>query len=441
MAGNLVDVHIDIDEGKRARIRQINIVGNEVFPDKVLLEGLELHSTNLLSFYRADDRYSTQQLEGDLEKIRSYYMDRGYADFEITSTQVSLAPDKDDLFITVNVHEGQTWKLGAVKLGGRFVVPEEILRQYVLVQPGEEYSQRLISASEKAISERLSQSGYAFADVAAVPTPDPATHEMALTFIIEPNSRAYVRRIEFVGVEKTNDEVLRREMRQVEGAVLSNAALTRSEERLQRLPYIRSVESETKRVPGSPDLVDVEFKVEEGPSSQLGGGIGYSERQSFLLNGSFVDSNLFGTGDRFALEINGGQYSQVYSVQHTNPYFTVDGISLSTSAGYVERSRLTSSFSQFTTKTYQTGFSVGYPLSEDQYLSLGLSFSHEDLATVRSSSAQLRDWVRNNGDYYFRRVGSDPILGTLIDSVEITGGWLWKAETGRCFPRAAGSIG
>lgn len=438
VAGNLVDVHIDIDEGKRARIRQINIVGNEIFPDEELLGTLELRSTSLLSFYKADDRYSRQVLEGDLEKIRSYYMDRGYADFEITSTQVTLAPDKDDLFITINVHEGVTWKLGAVKLGGRFVVPEEVLRQYLLVQPGEEYSQRMISASEKAITERLSQAGYAFAEVAAVPTPNADTHEMALTFIIEPNSRAYVRHIEFTGVQKTNDEVLRREMRQVEGAVLSNAAVARSEERLQRLPYVRSVESETQRVPGSPDLVDVQFKVEEGPSSQLGGAIGYSERQSFLLSGSFVDSNLFGTGDRLALEINGGRYSQVYSVQHTDPYFTADGISLSTSAAYIERERLTSSFSQLTTKTYQAGFSVGYPLSEDQYLSLGLNYSHEDLATVRSSSQQLRDWVRNNGDYYFRREGSDPILGTLIDSVEITGGWLWESRDRTLFPTRGG---
>lgn len=438
LAGNLVDVHIDIDEGKRARIRGINIVGNEKFPDDELLDGLELQASNLLSFYRQDDRYSRQALEGDIEKIRSYYMDRGYADFEVASTQVSLAPEKDDLFITINVHEGETWTLGAVKLAGRFVVPEEILRQYVIVRPGDQYSQRLIAASEKAIADRLSESGYAFADVAVVPTPDNDTHQMALTFMIEPNARAYVRRIEFSGVQKTNDEVLRREMRQLEGAVLSNPALTRSEERLQRLPYIRSVESETRRVPGSPDLVDVEFKVEEGPSSQLGGGIGYSERQSFLLSGNFIDSNLFGSGDRLALELNGGRYSQVYSVQHTDPYFTADGISRSLSASYVKRDRLTSSFSQFTTQTYSAGFSVGYPVSEDQYLSLGLNYSHENLATVRSSSEQLRDWVRNNGDYYFRRVGNDPILGTLIDSVELSGGWLWDSRDRTLFPTRGG---
>jgi outer membrane protein insertion porin family len=438
ISGNLVDVRVDIVEGKRAKIRQINVVGNQRFDDEELLDELALKKSNLLSFYRDDDHYSRQSLEGDLEKIRSHYLDRGYADFEITSTQVALAPEKDDLFITVNVFEGGTWKTGAVKLAGRFVVPEEILRQYVIVRPGEMHSQRLIAASEEAIRKRLGEAGYAFADVVAVPAADPETHEIALTFQIEPNMRAYVRRIEFSGVERTRDEVLRREIRQLEGGALSNVALQRSEERLQRLPYIEKVEFETRRVPGSEDLVDVEFTVEEGSSSTLSGGVGYSERQSFLLQGSFIDSNLFGSGDRLALEFNGGRYGQVYSVAHTDPYFTADGVSRSLSASYVERERLTPSFSQFTTQTYSTGFGMGYPISEDQYLNFGLTYSHEDLATVFSSSTQLRDWVRNNGSDYFRRIGRDPVLGTVLDTVELTGGWSYESRDRYLFPTRGG---
>jgi outer membrane protein insertion porin family len=436
---NLVDVHLDIEEGKVARIRQINIVGNERFSDEELLEGMELKAHSLLSFLRRDDRYSRQSLQGDIEKLRSYYMDRGYADCEITSTQVALSPEKDDLFITLNVHEGTTWKMGAIKLAGRFVVAEEILRQFVIVKQGELYSQRLISATEQTLRDRLGEAGFGFAEVVAVPNANPATGEIALTFQIEPNARIYVRRINFEGVERTRDEVLRREMRQLEGAVFSQASLTRSEERLQRLPYIEKVETETRPVPGSADLVDVDVTIEEGPSSQLGGGVGYSERQAFLLNGSFIDSNLFGSGDRLAVEINGGKYSQIYSVAHTDPYFTMDGISRSLSAAYVERDRLTSSFSQFTTKTYQAGFSVGYPISETQFLNLGLSYSHENLATAYSSSTQLRDWVRNNGDYYFRRVGGDRVLGTILDSVEITGGWIYESRDRSLFPTRGGS--
>jgi outer membrane protein insertion porin family len=436
---NLVDVHVEIAEGKRARIRQINVVGNERFSDEELLAGLELKASGLLSFFRHDDLYSRQVLEGDMEKLRSYYMDRGYADFEFTSTQVALAPEKEDLFITLNVHEGTTWKLGAVKLAGRFVVPEEVLRQFVIVRQGDLYSHRLIAATEQSLRDRLGEAGFGFAEVVAVPAANAEAGEIALTFQIEPNARTYVRRINFEGVERTRDEVLRREMRQLEGAVLSQAAVTRSEERLQRLPYIEKVETETRRVEGTADLVDVEVTVEEGPSSSLGGGVGYSERQAIVLQGNFVDSNLFGSGDRLAMEINGGRYGQVYSVAHTDPYFTKDGISRSLSASYVERERLTSSFSQFTTQTYNAGFSIGYPISEPQFLNIGLEYSHENLATVLSSSTQLRDWVRNNGDYYFRRVGGDRILGTILDTVEITGGWMYESRDRSLFPTRGGS--
>jgi len=437
--GNLVDIHVDIDEGKAARIRQINVIGNERFSDKELLAEMGLKAHNLLSFYRGDDRYSRELLSGDLEKLRSYYMDRGYADFEITSTQVALAPEKDDLFITVNVFEGTTWKTGAVKLAGRFVVPEEILQQYVAVKPGDMYSQRLIALSEQGLRERLNEAGFGYAEVAAVPSANPATGEIALTFQIEPNARTYVRHINFIGVAHTNDEVLRREMRQLEGAVLSNASITRSQERLQRLPYIDNAETETRRVAGSADLVDIDVTIEEGQSSMVSGGIGYSERQSVMLQGSFIDSNLFGTGDRLAVELSGGKYGQVYSVAHTDPYFTADGVSRSFNASYVERDRITSSFSQFTTETYNAGFGFGYPLSEDQFFNVGLQYSHENLATAFSSSTQLRDWVRNNGDYYFRRVGRDRILGTLLDTVEITGSWLYDTRNRSLFPTRGGS--
>ena len=436
--GNLVEVHLQIAEGKRARIRQINVVGNTVFSDRELLDELDLKPSNLLSFYKGDDRYSKQQLEGDLEKIRSHYMDRGYANFEIASTQVALAPEKDDLFITVNVFEGATFKMGAVKLSGRFVVPREILENYVYISQGDVFSQRLIARTEEALRNRLAEDGFGYAEVVGVPATD-ADGNIALTFQIEPNLRTYVRRIELLGVKRTRDDVLRREFRQLEGAVLSNAAVMRSEERLQQLPYIKSVETETKRVAGSPDQVDVEVTIEEGPSSQIGGGVGYSERQSLLLNANYVDTNLLGSGERLAVDLNGGSYSRVFSVAHTNPYFTENGVWRSLSASYVERERLTSSFSQFTTQTYSTSASVGYPISERQGVNFGLTFSHEDLATVYSSSTQLRDWVRNNGDSYFRRVGRDPILGTVLDTFEFTTGWAYENRDRTLFPTRGGS--
>ena len=298
-------------------------------------------ATNLLSFYRGDDKYSRHSLEGDLEKLRSYYMDRGYADFEITSTQVAMAPEKDDLFITVNVFEGTTWKMGAVKLAGRFVVPEEVLRQYVIVRPGDMYSQRLIAATEEALRNRLSEAGFGFADVAAVPSADPddarnrahlpdraeCAHLRAAHRISRASSRPATRSC---GARCASSRA----------RVLSNAALTRSEERLQRLPYIDKGGDRDAHACRAPPISSTSSsRSKRARRRRLGGGIGYSERQSFMLSGNFIDSNLFGSGDRLALDLNGGKYGQVFSVAHTDPYFTVDGVSRSLNASYVERDR------------------------------------------------------------------------------------------------------
>ena len=253
-------------------------------------------------------------------------MDRGYANFEVESTQVAIAPEKDDIFITVNVNEGEVFKVKEVKLAGTFVVPEPLLRRYLLVQPGDTFSRKIITATQELLQNRLGEDGFAFAKVDPVPTTmgDPNNKELSLTFFVDPGNRVYVRHIVFNGVTKINDEVLRREMRQLEGGWLSNAALDRSKQRLERLPYITKVESETKPVAGSTDLVDVTYKIEEGPSAQLGGGIGYSESQSFILSGNYADANFLGTGRRVSVDLNSGKYSKVYGMSVTEPYFTAE---------------------------------------------------------------------------------------------------------------------
>jgi outer membrane protein insertion porin family len=320
---NRVKIAIDIVEGKRSRIRQINIVGNEAFDDEELLEPLKLRTPNWLSWYRQDDRYSREELSGDIEKLRSFYLDRGYANFEVDSTQVAIAPDREDIFITMNVNEGEVYRISDVKIAGKLVVPEEDLRALLQVRRGDIYSQRMISATTEFMAMRLGVDGYAFAKIDPVPQQDPETKEIALTFLVDPGNRAYVRRINFNGTTSINDDVLRREMRQMEGGYLSNAAVDRSRLRLQRLPYIEDVKVETSPVAGSPDLVDVNFDIKEGLPGQFAGGIGYSESQSVLLNGSFVHSNFMGTGNRVAAELNAGQYSKVFSLSHTDPY--IDG--------------------------------------------------------------------------------------------------------------------
>ncbi|MCC6173366.1 MAG: outer membrane protein assembly factor BamA, partial [Gammaproteobacteria bacterium] len=379
--GNRVKIKIDIKEGKRAKIRQINLVGNESFEEEDVLDEFALKTPNWLSWYRQDDRYSRESLQGDLEKLRSYYMDRGYANFDITSTQVAIAPEKDDIFVTVNVNEGEVFRLGEVKLAGTFVVPEEELRRYLLVKPGETFSKKQITATQELIQNRLGLEGYAFAKVDPVPTPDDSKNEVALTFFVDPGNRVYVRHIVFNGVTKINDEVLRREMRQLEGGWLSNALVERSKQRLQRLPYIEKVESETKPVPGSPDLVDVEFEIKEGPSAQLGGGVGYSESQSFILNGNYADSNFMGTGERIAIDLNSGRYSKVYGISHTDPYTTIDGVARTLSLTYRDVTQFVSASSDFSSETLALGVDYGYPITEFQALRVGLSAQRASLLT------------------------------------------------------------
>lgn len=436
--GNRVKVKIDIQEGKRARIRQINIVGNERFKDKEILDDFELKTPNWLSWYKQSDRYSRESLEGDLEKLRSFYMDRGYANFQIESTQVAIAPEKDDIFITINIHEGEVFKLSQIKLAGTFVVPEAELKRYLLVRPGQTFNRKLITSTQELLQNRLGQDGYAFAKVDPVPTADSVKNEVSLTFFVEPGNRVYVRNISFAGANKINDEVLRREMRQLEGGWLSNVALERSKERIQYLPYVKKVDFETKPVAGSADLVDVEFNVEEGPSAQLQGGIGYSESQSFILNGSYTDANFMGTGERIALELNSGRFFKSYSFSHTQPYTTIDGVSRTISLGYRNATQFTSSASDLNSETISGGVTYGYPITEYQTIQFGVSLQSSQLLTSTGSARQAIDWVQHNGDSFDRTAntifGPVHFFGTRFKAAELSAGWSYRSLNRAIFP-------
>lgn len=446
--GNKVKLTIDVNEGKRARIRQINIAGNTAFTDKQLREEFELNTPNWLSWYRQDDRYSRESLSGDLEKLRSYYMDRGYANFHVTSTQVAIAPEKDDIFITVNVDEGDVYRISEIKMAGNMVVPESELRRLIFFKPGETYSLRRITATQEAMKLRLGVDGYAFATVDPVPTPNNETKEISLTFVIDPKNRVYVRRVNFHGTSGVNDEVFRREMRQFEGAYLSNAAVERSKQRIQRLPFIQKVEVETNQVPGAADLVDVDFEIEEGLPGQFGGGIGYSESQSIILNGSFVHSNFMGTGNRIAMEINSGRYAKAFSFSHTDRYTTIDEVQRTFSIGYRDITQFTSATSDFDTTTITLGINYDWPITEYQYLGVGLSAQRAELVTSQYGSAQqATDWVRSNGDSRTRCVdwsgdgvcapGLSPndyfLYSSDFDTLELNLGWRYDSRNRAIF--------
>ena len=400
-SGNRVKIKVTIKEGSRAKIRTINIVGNHKYTDKEIVKTFELQTPNLLSWYKQDDRYSSESLEGDEEKLRSYYMDRGYANFQIESTQVAIAPEKDDIFITLNIDEGGVFKVGEVKLAGTFPVPKEQLEWLVLPQKGQIYSRKAVTATQELIQNRLGQDGYAFAKVDAVPTTDKNTGIVNMTLFVDPGNRVYVRNITFSGVKRINDEVLRREMRILEGGWLSNVALDRSKQRLQRLPYITKVDEETTPVPGSSDQVDVDYKIEEGPGASISGGVGYSETYKFELNGNYTDANWLGSGQRVSINLSAGLYNKVYGISETNPYTNVDNLTRTYSFSFRDVSQFTSSSSSFSTKILTLGESFGYPISEYQFINIGANLQGVQLVAIENDSAlQSIQWVQNNGHTY-----------------------------------------
>jgi outer membrane protein insertion porin family len=430
---NRVRVHIEIEEGDRAKIREINIIGNTVFEDDEILGNFELSTGSLFSKFRKDNLYDKQALEGDLETLRSYYMDRGYADFNVTDVQVSISPDKTDIFISISVEEGEVYTIRSVDLAGNLVIPEPALRLYVYPQPGQEFSQRLVTFTEQDITTILGRDGYAFAEVQAIPELDRETKEVDLTVFVEPRNRVYVRRINFNGAENANDEVFRRETRQLEGGILSNELLELSQQRIQRLAYIEEVEFETVEVPGSLDLVDVEFDITEGLPGSMGGNVGYSDSQGIILGGNFVHSNFLGTGNRVQFDLNGGKFYKVYAASYTEPYRNMNGLSRQIAIQYQDITQFSSVTSDFSTKTVSGGMTWGLPISEVQTVQLGFNYQEAELLMSRFSSEQAQQWVQNNGKP-FEVFADSGLFGTKIASVDIVAGWIFDQRNRALFP-------
>lgn len=431
---NTVRVKIVVKEGERAKIRQVNIVGNRAFTRSEIREDFNLDTANWLSWIRQDDRYEKQGLEGDLETLRSFYMDRGYADFRVESTQVAISPNKKDIYVTITIKEGEKYTVSDVKLVGEMVIPEAYLRGMVLAQPGSVFNLNLLTRSSELMSLRLGEQGYANAEIEPVPELDRDKKEASITFYVDPKSRVYVRRINFKGVDQVDDEVLRREMRQLEGAYLSNILIDRSKIRLQRLPYIEKVEVDNSPVPGSPDLVDVDFELEYRMPGQFSGGLGYSGSQKLILNGSIVHTNFLGTGNRVALTFNSGRFSKLYSISHTDPYRTMDGVRRTVSLNFRDITQFTSGASDFSTTTAGASIDYGYPISEYQTLSFGVSFQHSELLSSTSSTQQAQQWVLNNGNTFIEDTGTGlSFFGTEFDTVELLAGWTFDSRNRSIF--------
>ncbi|QPK65488.1 outer membrane protein assembly factor BamA [Methylomonas sp. LL1] len=397
---NRVGIHIDISEGRVAKIKQINIVGSRAFSNDDLKKDFELSTTNFLSFYSKDDQYSKQKLSADLEKLRSYYLDRGYINFSIESTQVDITADKKEIYITINVKEGDVYMLEKVKLSGELVVDPEELVKLVKVGPGEIFSRKNATETSKAISDRLGDEGYTFANVNMVPEINEPAKTVVMTFFVDPGKRVYVHRINYKGNTKTRDEVIRREMRQMESSWAASSKIERSKTRLDRLGYFEEVGVETPPVVGAADQIDVNYSIKEKASGNLQAGIGYSQVQGVIFNANISQDNIFGTGKRVNFAFNNSSILTRYNFGYRDPYFTLDGVSLGWDVGYTSRDGYQANISRYNTDVANAGFNFGIPLNEFDNLGFDVDLKNTSVSDTDYSPQEIVDFIRDNGDSF-----------------------------------------
>ena len=430
---NRVGVSFSINEGDTSRIRQINIVGNRAFREKDLLELMVLRTPGLMTWYTKNDQYSKQKLSGDLETLRSFYLNSGYLEFNIDSTQVSITPDKKDIYITVNVTEGDKFTVSEVKLGGELLLPEAQLRSLIVLKPGEVFSREKLTQSTKNITDRLGNEGYAFANANAVPEADKAARTVAFTVMIDPGRRVYVRRINLSGNTRTRDEVLRREMRQLEGAYYDGAKIQTSKQRIDKTGYFAEVDVETPPVAGTSDQVDANFKVKERPTGAIQIGAGYSNVEKIVLSGSITQQNIFGSGKHLGVQVSSGSVNKNYGISYTDPYYTVDGVSRGFDAYKRDTNAAAAGLGDYKTGTLGGGVRYGIPFTEIDTLGLGLSAEHTQLAVTTSSPQRFINFVNTFGNVNSGVIGNfgwardqrdstiAPTKGTLIRAQLETG--------------------
>ena len=401
-----VGIHFDIDEGEVARIRRINIVGNRSFEEDDLLDLFESTTRTLFSWLTRSDRYSKQKLAGDLERLRTYYLDRGYINFSVDSTQVSVTPDKRSIYITINVSEGGTFKVGAVELAGDLIVSPEELLPLVETREGDVFNRSDVAKTASNVKTRLGDEGYAFANVNPVPEVREDEGQVDLAFFVDPGRRVYVRRIEFRGNHATRDEVLRREMRQLEGAWVVNRDLDRSRQRLLQLGHFGEVRIETQAVPGTSDQVDVIVHVTERKSGALLLSAGYAQDRGALLNVSITQENLFGTGNAASFTFNNSDSQKEYGVSYTNPYFRPEGISRRLFARHEETDGLDLRISDYSTGITGTGVDFGIPFTEYDRFHVGLSAELIDFAPGANPSQEVEEFAKESGGDYLELLGT-----------------------------------
>lgn len=398
---NRVGITFAVNEGDIAKIRQINIVGANAFKENDLLKLFTLRTPGWLTWYTKTDQYSKQKLSGDLETLRSYYLDRGFIEFNIDSTQVAISNDKLDIYITVNITEGEQYSVSAVKLAGELLLPEDELLQLVTVKPGSLFSREQITTTTKALSDRLSNDGYAFANVNAAPEIDKEKKQVAFTLFVDPGRRVYVRRIQVQGNTRTRDEVIRREMRQMEASWYDGEKINKSRARVDKLGYFDEVTVETPAVPGTTDQVDLNVNVKEKPTGNLMLGAGLSSSEGVVFSGSVNQQNLFGSGKHVGVGFNTSKINKLYSFSYTDPYYTIDGISRGFDVYMkdTDTEKLTT-VATYATKSFGGGVRYGFPIGEDDSINLGLAIDSTKIKTTSYTPARYTQFLNDYGDKF-----------------------------------------
>jgi len=402
---NRVAIKIDIEEGKTSGIRHINMVGNTAFDEEQLLDVMELKHPGWFSFFRNDDKYSREKLAGDLEKVESYYKDRGYVEFEIESTQVSITPDKRQVYITMNLREGDVYTVRNVDLVGELnEVSPDALRALFMVKPGQTFSAALVAATEKNLTTALGNSGYTFATASGIPE----VHEGGIVdvrFFVESGKRAYVRRVEFTGNTVTQDEVLRREMRQLEGGWASTALIELSKVRLERLGYFKTVNVETPEVAGTDDQIDVVYTVEEQPSGSISATLGYAQTAGLIVGAGYQESNVLGTGNSLSLQLSWSEWQRAVAMNYFNPYFTQDGISRGYNLYYRETDFDQQNIATYSTDAYGAGVNFGFPIAETRRIGFGLTTEYTSITEGVFPAQEISEFIDDEGDTFLNFKG------------------------------------
>lgn len=395
---NRVGVNFNIEEGAAAKIKQINLVGAKSFREKDLLAQFELTTPGWLTWYTKNDQYSRQKLSADLEKLKSYYMNQGYLEFSVESTQVSISPDKQDVYITVNVTEGERYQVSSVKLAGEFTIAEEELRKLVTVKAGDVFSRERLNESTKAIGDRLGKEGYAFANVNAAPEIDKEKRKVAFTIFVDPGKRVYVRRINVTGNTKTRDEVIRRELRQMEGGWYDADRVAASKLRIDKLGYFTEATIETPAVSGTADQLDVNIAVVEKPTGNLMLGVGTSSTDKVILSGAISQNNFLGSGNNVAIQVNSAKSYRTYVFSYTNPYFTTDGVSQGFDVYHRTVNTSSTALAYYTSASTGGSIRFGFPIGEKESLGFGVGLDSTNITTYDDSPQYYKDFVKEFGN-------------------------------------------